>query len=201
MRSLRCTWSCYLTLTELSSRLKISDCLLQTHYAAALAPVPLWTQLPSPGRGHMHFCKTARWTSWSTQSLPYSKNATERRGSSTWLWGKLVSREKLDYISCPSPWCEMCSHKSTPSLPSRYCVHSLKNIYWAIAKLCGMKAHSAPQSWNKDYFKLKTSGTQLMWKEAFSELPYMTKSRKLWDLRIVINALFGVALLPWRDQE
>ena len=115
MRSLRFTWLCYLTLTELSSRLKISDCLLQTHYTAALAPVPLWTQLPSPSRGHMHFCKTVRWTSWSTQSLPYSKNATERNGSSAWLWGKLVSREELDYISCPNPRCEMCSLKSTSS--------------------------------------------------------------------------------------
>ena len=170
---------------------------------AALAPMPLWSQLPSPSRGHMHFCKTARWTSWSTQSLPYSKNATEPRGSSSWLWGKLLSREELDYISCSNPRCEMCSHKSTSSLPNLYCVHSfihsLKNIYWAIAKLCGMRAHSAPQSWNKDYFKLKTSGTQLMWKEAFSELPCMTKSRKLWDLRIVINALFGVTLFPGRD--
>lgn len=130
MRSLRFTWLCYLTLNELTSRLKISDCLLQTYYAAALAPTPLWTQFPSPSRGHMHFCKTARWTSWSTQSLTYSKNAPESRGRSAWLWGKLLSREEWDYISCSNPWCEMCSHKSTSSLPNLYCVHSF--IHWKI---------------------------------------------------------------------
>lgn len=94
--------------------------------------------------------------------------------------GANLSPER-NWITSPAPilGVKCVALNQHPLLSSRYCVHSLKNIYWAIAKLCGMRAHSAPQSWNKDYFNLKTSGTQLIWKEAFSELPCVTKSRKL----------------------
>lgn len=48
--------------------------------------------------------------------------------------------------------------------------------------------HSEPQSWYKDYFKLRVSGNQQMQKEAFLKLPLSNYNQQLLVNKATINS-------------